>query len=274
MTSLYRCAVVTGATSGLGLQLSLKLLPHVDHLIVVGRSEDKLSSLSSLLHERSPKESFSCTLVQYDFQEPLQGSNLYHALTQHRPEVLINNCGLGWYGMFGEEAFSHHEELLLVNLVRTMEITHLWLNHLPFEGNKKKVLCSIASLAGFIPMPGMAVYGASKSALISWMEALRSELAYSGVDIQALTVCPGSFQTAFQKKAAHRGDDLNQSIVETASFEAEKLAERIVKRIIKGKDGLYYPGKWAVERFLLRVLPGGIIKRAIFKRLLARLHGL
>jgi len=275
-TDIPYTALITGASSGLGYELSKAIYPYVDRLIITGRSQERLRAVKNELVALFPnKKSSSIESIVYDFSAPLKGSDLVASFDSGLPHILINNAGFGWYGRFLHEPFLQQARIMEVNVTRTMELTHEWSdrvsklasNHYPYS------LCFISSMAAFMPIPGMAAYAASKAALLSFAEAIRTEFHEMNVPISVLTVCPGQFRTGFQKLAAHKVDPFSD-LQDRTSFDALILSEKIIHKILQGKQGVYIPSPWRIQKFLMKFLPEEFLKRTILKRLLTRIDAL
>lgn len=264
-------ALVTGATSGLGYELAKALYPHVERLIITGRDENRLKMVQQELRALMPSRSENDVVaIVYDFLLPLKGGALFELLQHEVPDILINNAGFGWYGLFSQEPFVEQARIMEVDYIRTIEITYEWLKKVRSMSNRKYRLCFISSIAAFMPIPGMASYAAVKAALLSFAEALRLEIAVERLPVSVLTVCPGAFKTGFQQVAAHKkiseGD-----LQSTTSNEAALLAEKIVSQILEDREGVYIPPQWWWQYIGMRFLPKKILQRPILKRLLSRI---
>ena len=132
-------------------------------------------------------------------------------------DVLVNNAGFGAHGLFSELPLQRQLEMIQVNVTALTELTGLFLPGM-VERRRGGVL-NVASVAGFVPGPGMAVYFATKAFVLSFSEALAGELAGTGVKVMAL--CPGPTGTNFGK-VAHFNN--NSRLVRVASMTAQEVA--------------------------------------------------
>ena len=122
---------------------------------------------------------------------------IFDALQSKTIDYLVNNAGFGTHGPFAESDLSTQLAMLQVNVVALTHLTGLFLPGM-LKRSRGRIM-NVASVAAFLPGPSMAVYYASKAYVLSFSEALDSELAGSGVTVTAL--CPGPTKTEFQKRA-------------------------------------------------------------------------
>lgn len=219
---------ITGASSGLGWELSLLLARPGITITICGRNEEKLNQLAMLIESRGGK-AFVCVA---DLATDGGIEAVSRKFEECIPSVLIHNAGIGRYGDFIDVPIQESMDILNVNVVAPMRLTHAWC--LACRAAKMSgTVVFIDSVAAFFPMASMATYAASKSFLLSFAEGLRWELASHRV----LTVCPGSFTSSFQENAARRP----QSPQHTSAVE---VAKEIVKLLRKEKSGVHVLGMW------------------------------
>jgi short-subunit dehydrogenase len=196
--------LITGATAGLGAEFARQLASVASRLILVGRREERLSSLSDALKILHPNLRIDC------FKADLSQSTERERLTAWiiREEVplnlLINNAGLGELGPFDSADWERLAPLLEVNVTALTHLTHLLLPML--RSQSPSGILNVSSVAGFYPLPEMAVYAATKSYVTSFSEALRIELAPEGITVTAL--CPGPVPTEFFEVASRDGQTI------------------------------------------------------------------
>jgi uncharacterized protein len=194
-----RTALITGASSGIGLELAHLFARDGYRLVLVARSRGALRELGDDLQSRyhipvriSPK----------DLAHPASPSELLAELQEGGIvlDVLVNNAGFGVGGSFLQTDWNTEAELMQVNMVALTHLTKLFLPQI--RAREGKVL-NVASTAAFQPGPFMAVYYASKAYVLHFTEALAEELDGSKVTVTCL--CPGPVRTNFQKRA-HIGE--------------------------------------------------------------------
>jgi short-subunit dehydrogenase len=185
-------ALVTGASSGIGLDLARLLAERGHDLILVARSRATLDQLAADL---SAKHGISATSIPADLSDPATPQRLYDDLAARRVtiDLLINNAGFGLFGSFVQQDEHRITELLQVNITALTALTRLFLPGM-IARNRGRVM-NVASTAGFQPGPYMAIYYASKAYVISFTEAVSEELRHTDVTLTAL--CPGPTLTNF-----------------------------------------------------------------------------
>jgi hypothetical protein len=190
-------ALITGASSGIGLEFAEVFARNSYNLVLVARSAGKLDELSTKL---SSKYGVSVTVVAKDLSNLAAVDELVATLKQANigVDVLINNAGFGNFGLFAETAWEKELEMINLNMA---SLTYMTKTLLPAMIQRKsgKIL-NVASTAAFQPGPLMAVYYATKAYVLSFSEAIANELQGTGVSVTAL--CPGPTTSGFQDKAA------------------------------------------------------------------------
>jgi short-subunit dehydrogenase len=194
-------ALITGATAGLGAEFARQLAPSATRLILVGRRGKRLEELADSLIECYPDlkvDSFAADLTVTSERERLSGWIVREEIPLN---LLINNAGLGDLGPFDTAEWSRLAPVLEVNVTALTHLTHLLLPMLRVQ-NAAGIL-NVSSVAGFFPLPEMAVYAATKAYVTSFTEALRMELSDDGIHVTAL--CPGPVPTEFFEVASRAG---------------------------------------------------------------------
>ncbi len=236
MNSFHGCtALITGASSGIGAEMARQLAPHARALILVARRADRLETLKAEL-ERSGME-IQCHAA--DLGDAAQVERVLDAIETSgtRVDFLINNAGLGDHGLFEDSEWKRVQAMLDVNIAALTRLTHALLPGIIRSG--RGAILNVSSIAGYLPMPKMAVYAASKAYVTSFTEALRGELRGTGVLVSAL--CPGPVETEFGLRAKRAGED--------DALPAPDFLKRPVEQIVR--DGLR-----GLDRGRARTIPG------------------
>jgi uncharacterized protein len=190
-----RVVVVTGASAGIGAALARVFAQHGHDLVLIARRESKLDALADeIVAGGRPRP----LVLAIDLAQPDAGARIKAELAAHglEPEYVVNNAG---FGLVGEAAqLDHAEQLAMIDL-NIRSLTELSLAFADTLARLRGGILNVASVAGFIPGPGMAVYYASKAFVLSFSEALHHELARRGVRVTVL--CPGPVPTEFQARA-------------------------------------------------------------------------
>jgi len=189
-------ALVTGASSGIGLELARLLAADGHDLVLVARGEGRLREVGERLEAA---HGTTATVVAADLSRPNAARDLTDALSARSIEVdvLVNDAGFGLSGPFVDDDPQAQLDMLQVNVVALTELTRLLLPAMVARRSGR--ILNVASAAAFAPDPLAAVYGATKAYVLSLSEAIGEELRHHGVTVTAL--CPGPTQTGFSAAA-------------------------------------------------------------------------
>ncbi|HUL50848.1 MAG TPA: SDR family oxidoreductase [Gemmatimonadales bacterium] len=187
-------AIVTGASSGLGLEFAKLLAADGYDLVLVARRSDRLTQLGDSLSERY---NIKYRALAIDLATQGSAAEVMRQLGSTPIDILINNAGFGALGAFATLDPGTVHQMIQVNIAALTELTRLVLPGM-LERRRGRIL-QLASTAGFVPGPFMAEYYATKAYVISFTEALAEELRGTGVTVTAL--CPGATRTEFQSVA-------------------------------------------------------------------------
>src|SRR3989442_633084 len=202
--NLQDCTVlITGASSGIGREFARQLANHARSIVLLARRSERLADLRDELLNRNPNLDVHIRVV--DLADKAQIKLLIHSLARDKIDVdlLINNAGLGDSGLFAASDPIRNEQMALVNVVALTSLTRHLLPQM--IANRRGGILDVSSSAGFLPIPGDAVYAATKAYVTSFSEALRAELRGTGVSVCA--VCPGPVHTEFQEVAKRAGGE-------------------------------------------------------------------
>jgi short-subunit dehydrogenase len=189
-------ALVTGASSGIGEAIARELASRGYALTLVARREDRLKALAD---ELSEQHSITAETARADLGEADERDRLAKALEKsgRRVDILVNNAGFGAHGDFARVKRERLTEMVRVNVEAVVDLTGRFLPGMAERGDG--AIINIASTAAFQPLPGSATYAATKSFVLSFSEAIRTELRGKGVTVTA--VCPGPVRTEFGEAA-------------------------------------------------------------------------
>lgn len=190
-----KTALITGASSGIGLELARLFANDGYRLALVARNRGALLQLAEELQSR---HRIAVHVLPKDLAHPSAPSEIFRELQEAGVEidVLVNNAGFGGSGPFLRTAWAHEAEMIQVNMVA---VTHLTKLFLPQIRARKGELLNVGSVAAFLPGPFTATYYASKTFVLHFTEAIAEELVGSGATVTCL--CPGPVETGFQKRA-------------------------------------------------------------------------
>lgn len=188
-------ALVTGASSGIGMELSRALAKEGYDLVIVARSVNKLEELKENILKES---NVNVDIVQMDLSIEDNCKDLYKQY-KNQIDLLVNNAGFGTYGKFDEIDLDTEIRLINTNISAVHILTKLFLQDMKAR-NSGKIL-NIASIAGFLPGPLMATYYASKSYVVRLSQAIKQELKMDKSNVKISVLCPGPVATNFNKVA-------------------------------------------------------------------------
>lgn len=200
MTEARKIMLVTGASGGIGADLARVAAEKGHDLALVARNRAALDALADEIFAHQAGQRPRPLVVALDLTQPGAAQNLAAALRDANAEVeiLVNNAGYGVLGPIDDASSPLAEQLGMIDL-NIRALTELSLIFAPQLAKNRGKLLNVASIAAFMPGPGMAVYYASKAFVLSFSEALSSEWASRGVSVTAL--CPGPVATGFQARA-------------------------------------------------------------------------
>src|SRR5215471_9240341 len=196
-------ALITGASSGIGLELAKIFAREKNNLVIVARSEDKLRELASVIQQQYAVQVF---VLAKDLGNYNAAKEIFDYCTQNNIQIdyLVNNAGFGDFGFFVESNWQKQEQMINVNIMTLTYLTRLFLPDMVKRSSGR--ILNLASTAAFQPGPTMSVYYATKAYVLSFTEAISNELAGTGVTATAL--CPGATESGFKEASALEGSRL------------------------------------------------------------------
>ncbi len=258
-------ALITGASAGIGHELARQLAGRAVAIVLVARRRERLEQLRDELRNRNAQLLVHTHAV--DLCDKLQIDELIGWLSENKIDIdfLINNAGLGDMGLFAASDPQRNERILSVNVVALTTLTRALLPQM--ISRKRGAILNVSSSAGFLPIPGFAVYAATKAYVTSFSEALRMELRDAGVTVSAL--CPGPVDTEFQEVAKRPGGQ-PESGPEFVHVSVERVVCAALAAIEADRP-LVIPGfVMKLGMFLVRITPMSILRlasRLLTKRL-------
>jgi short-subunit dehydrogenase len=187
--------LITGASAGIGTALARVFAAHGHELVLVARREDRLKTLADAIAAAGRPRP---TVMALDLGRRDAAATLAAELTARglEPDIVVNNAG---FGLSGDAAALNRDEQLAMIDLNVRALTELSLAFVDSLARHRGGILNVASIAAYLPGPGMAVYYASKAYVLSFSEALHHELADRGIRVTAL--CPGPVDTEFQARA-------------------------------------------------------------------------
>ncbi len=249
-------ALITGASSGIGAELARVFAAHGHELVLVARRQDRLAALAAeIAASGRPRPAvLALDLGRRDAVATLAAELAARGL---EPAIVVNNAGFGLSGPAA--ALDRNEQLAMIDL-NVRALTELSLAFVDSLARHRGGILNVASLAAFLPGPGMAVYYASKAYVLSFSEALHRELAGRGITVTAL--CPGPVPTEFQARSGMR---LNWA-ARSMEIPARRVAQIGYRGFKRGKR-VVAPGAGAkFAALFLRFIPHALLMRVADQR--------
>jgi short-subunit dehydrogenase len=250
-------AIITGASAGIGMELARVFARHGHALVLLARRADRLEALAAEIAASGGPQPL---VLPLDLARPDATAQLGEALAARslEPQYVVNNAGFGLVGRVAD--LDRDAQLAMVDL-NMRALTDLSLAFVDALANRRGGVLNVASVAGFLPSPGSAVYYASKAYVLSFTEALHSELKPRGVRVTCL--CPGPVPTEFQARAGI-AEERSPPLV---TLSARRVAELGYRGLMRGRR-LVVPG-WAnalVASVASRIAPRRLLLAALDAR--------
>jgi len=191
-----RTALITGASSGIGLELAKIFAQNKINVVLVARSEDKLMQLA---HDIKNQYGIAVAVLAKDLSDYNNSKEVFEHCNQQNIQIdyLVNNAGFGDFGFFADSDWDKQLQMINLNITTLTYLTRLFLPGM-LERKYGKIM-NVASTAAFQPGPTMSVYYATKAYVLHFSEAIANELEGTGVTVTAL--CPGATESGFQSVA-------------------------------------------------------------------------
>lgn len=231
--------LITGASMGIGKELALAFAAQQSKLVLASRNLPPLEAVA----QKVSKLGGEALLVKTDITQAEQVDHLLDETKRKfgKLNILINNAGKGLYGKWENTALETHEDLFNLNFFSTIELTRKAIPLLKPDSTSqnKKIIINISSIAGFLPVPKMGSYCASKAAISTFSNILRIELKKD--KIQVLCVYPGIINTGFSVNAPNPEQENIPEEYKTQGkgLSPQKLAQKILRAAARGKKREY-----------------------------------
>ncbi|MFI6043777.1 SDR family NAD(P)-dependent oxidoreductase [Nocardia sp. NPDC051321] len=253
MTESRPLALVTGASSGIGLEIAKQLRSRDYDLVIAAEDATITAAADSLRHTGTEVRA-----VQVDLRTAAGVERLYASATEdgRRPEVAALNAGVGRGGLFTETELADELDIVDLNVRSTVHLTKLITRDMAERGSGRLLFTS--SLAATMPGPRQAVYNASKSFVQSFAEALREELRDNGITVTALL--PGPTDTDFFRRAKMVATRMGQG----PKDDPADVARQGVEAMLNGDRKVFAAS--------LAVKAAGLVNSAVPDPIKAKLH--
>jgi short-subunit dehydrogenase len=242
--------LITGASGGIGAALARVFAERGHELVLVARREAKLTALAEEIAAAGRPRP---TVLSKDLGQPGAAAEIAAELNTRglEPQIVVNNAG---FGLAGSAATLGRDGQLAMIDLNVRALTELSLIFVESLARHRGGILNVASVAAFMPGPGMAVYYASKAYVLSFSEALHQELGSRGIKVTAL--CPGPVPTEFQARAGLRGERAQSVLL---SLSAERVARIGYAGFMRGRRVVVAGMGNKLAVFLVRMVPHAIV---------------
>ena len=230
-------ALVTGASSGIGLEIAKYLDELGYHLILVARNKEKLEDLASRLKHKAK-------IIVMDIETEYNIKSLYVLTKNEDIDILVNNAGFGDFGYFTETDINKELEMIDLNIKSVHMLTKMFLKEMVKKDSG--YILNVASSASFQPGPLMATYYSTKAYVLRLTEAIAYELKKQKSKVHISCLCPGPVDTNFNTVAG-----VNFAV---KPLSAEKVARYAVDQMLKNKLVIIPGFKMKCARFFGRFI--------------------
>ncbi len=244
--------LITGASSGLGLELAQLFAAERSNLVLVARREQQLQTLAEQLRSQ---HNVDVRVLARDLSQPAAPQEIFDELTRQgiQIDVLVNNAGFGTRGPVAQLDVQRQLDMVQLNVKALTQLTLLFLPGM-LARNQGGIL-NVASTAAFQPGPNVTVYYATKAFVLSFTEGLAEELRHTPLRITCF--CPGPTHTGFAAVA----DMEKTSLFKFGAMRADVVARTGYKGFRKGKT-LVVPGfKNKLGTFMVRLVPRVVVRK-------------
>ncbi len=256
MSGLRPITVITGASAGIGVALARIFARNGYELALVARREDRLSQLADeIAATGAPKP----IVIVADLAQAGAARRIGEALAAKgaEPQFVVNNAGFGLVGLAASR--DRGEQLAMIDL-NVRALTELSLAFVDSLERHRGGILNVGSMAGFLPGPGMAVYYATKAYVLSFSEALHSELKPRGVRVTVL--CPGPVPTEFAARAGVSGGLAPGMLTQSAA----SVAEAGYRGLMQGRRTVVPGLANKLITVLIRIVPRRLLLRFVDSR--------
>ena len=242
-------ALITGASSGLGVEFARLLAMNGYDLIITARRKDRLMALKNAIEK---KYRVKVEVVSADLSDVGEVLHLAGKCFTKKIDVLINNAGFGILGAFNNMSGRDNVDLINTNITALTLLSQEFI-----KTQKKGYILNVASIAAFLPGPLLSTYYASKAYVLSLSTAVNEELKRSGKPISVTTLCPGPMKTEFFSTAG--------ASKEFATAAPRDCAKRGLKAMFRRKSLVFSDNLTALGALGSRFLPLGLITKISYR---------
>ncbi len=252
---MNKFAVITGASSGIGLELAHICAREGFSLLLTARRESQLQALQD---EIKKKYGSTVDILPLDLSLPDSPERVFSQATANGKQIdlLINNAGFGQFGLFKDTQWETEDQMIRLNISSLVHLSKLFLPQMITRGSGR--IMNVSSTAAFQPGPLMSVYYATKAFVESFSEALAEECRGTGVTVTSL--CPGPTLSGFQEAAGIE----NIRLLKGRNIPSSKdVAEYGFDAMMRGKRVAIYGWMNRLMTFSVRLTPRTVITRVV-----------
>ncbi len=233
--------LITGASSGLGKALSYKIAENGGYLLLGSRRKEILNEIKKDIEK---KFSIKVLTTYLDVSDERSVKNFIGTALENFDSIdcLINNAGIGLYGRVENVSLSDYEKLFNINVKGIFLMTKEAIPYMKNQG--RGIIVNISSLAGYVSTPIITLYASSKFAVRGLTDGLRRELKSYGIKV--IGVYPGPFESNFFDNAVKTEEGIRIKRRKFFFSTSEKVADKIIKGIKKGKKNIFIKPDWKI----------------------------
>ena len=253
-------ALITGASTGIGFEIAKLFAADNINLLIVSRDKQKLLKIKDEFENQYKIDVYTLAI---DLSSDSGVQNILDVVKSNSLIVnyLVNNAGFGDYGAFIERSIEKYREMVHLNILSLTELSYYYGKEMVKKG-KGRIL-NVASMAGLQPDPNFAVYGATKSYVISLTEAIHKEFEHSGVTVTVLS--PGATTSNFMERA----DMGNAKLYASGVMSSVDVAREGYNGMMNGKLHVIPGFKNKILGFFSGIMPPGKLRLSVAAKIMA-----
>jgi short-subunit dehydrogenase len=258
MSNQQKTALITGGTSGIGLELAKLFAQDQYNLVIVARDQSELDTAVAELQQHGVQ----VTTIVKDLFKNEEAFALCEEIKSKgiQIDVLVNNAGQGVYGLFQDNDIQRELDIISLNVEATVILTKHFVQEMAARGEGK--VLNLGSIASKTPGPWQAIYHATKAFILSFTTAIREEMKDTGVTFTVLM--PGITDTDFFNKA-----DMNDSKAlqdESAKADPAKVAKDGYEALMAGEDHIISGIKNKMQIGMSNLMPDSTVAHGIYEQ--------
>ena len=252
------CALITGGSAGIGLELSKLFAADHYNLVLVSKPEAELKKGKETLLSMFPD--IDIKTIQKDLSVQNSAREVYNEVKEAGIEidVLVNNAGFATFGDFRDIPIERELDMINLNVVTLYHLTRLFLSDM-VKKDKGRIL-NVSSTAGLNPQPQFTTYAATKAFSLNFSEALNFELKHTRSSVRITTLCPPPVRTGFQKAA---GMEKSTLFDKSIAMDAPDVAKGAYKALFEGKSMIIPSRSFSIMMKILNLFPKNLRMKSL-----------